>query len=258
MQLLYVLLVTSIMLIQFGCRVEISVPEGGTVETLSENHSCSGGQTCVVEVNDLFFDETFFARPDEGYTFSHWIKQPRGLCGGMPTPCHLFTSLFEGNEALISFLASTEAFFLEPVFTTCSGGTTYSGLTSQQRPISIIICNNTVTHVDFVYQQLGEIPPDPGCRHKISVNISAPLDPEGGFAVDVSVPVQTSSDGKLRLVAFDGQLSGSVENDVAMGRWDFSELEILCEKSTGETIRNFCGERFLPCVDPIDFSFKVE
>jgi len=258
MRLIRSLLIAFVTLIQFGCRIEISVPEGGTVETLSESHRCGGGEKCVVEVNDLFFDETFVAQPDEGYTFSHWIKQPRGLCGGLTTSCHLFTSLFEGNEVLISFLSSTEVFFLEPVFTTCPGGTTYTGLTSQQRPISIIVCKNAVTHLDFVYQQLGEIPPDPSCRHKISVSLSAPIDSEGNFVVDVSVPLQTSNAGKLRLFAFDGQLSGSLINKAATGRWDFSELEILCEKSTGETIRNFCGERFLPCIDPVDFSFNVE
>ena len=258
MQLIRLLLIAFILLILSGCRIEISVPEGGTVETLSGNYTCGAGEKCAVEVNDLFFDETFIARPGEGYTFSHWIKQPRGLCGGLTTPCHLFTSLFEGNETLTSFLASTDVFFLEPVFTDCSGGTMYSGTTSQQRPISFIVCKNTVTHLDFVYQQLGEIPPDPACRHKISVNLSAPLDSEGRFAADVSVPVQTSNAGKLRLVAFEARLSGSLADSGAVGRWDFTELEILCEKSTGETIRNFCGERFLPCIDAIDFSFNAK
>lgn len=243
---------------QVGCRVELSVPVGGTVETVSGNYTCSAGNTCVVDVNDLFFDETFVAKADEGYAFSHWIKRPRGLCSGSKSPCHLYTSLLEGNEILESLLASNRVFFLEPIFTQCTDGTVLSGHTSQQQSINLILCKNSIAHVDFVYQQLGEIPPDPDCRHSISADFSAPISAGGKFAVDLRIPAQTSDSGKLRLLAFDGRLSGSLSNDRITGEWDFSELEILCEKSTGETLRNFCGERFLPCIDQIDFSFDVD
>jgi hypothetical protein len=105
-----------------ACKISITVPEGGSVITESGSLNCSAGSTCMVDVVDLFFDETFIARPAEGYRFTQWRKQQRGLCGGNSTPCRLFTSGFAGNDALLTFLGKDEVFFLDPVFTSSSGG----------------------------------------------------------------------------------------------------------------------------------------
>ena len=105
-----------------ACKISITVPEGGSVATESGSLNCRAGSTCVVDVVDLFFDETFVARPAEGYRFAQWQKQHRGLCGGNSTSCRLFTSGFAGNDALLAFLGNNEVFFLNPVFASTSPG----------------------------------------------------------------------------------------------------------------------------------------
>jgi hypothetical protein len=70
----------------------------------------------MVDVPDTNFDETFTAYPDPGYQFIGWVKKWRGLCGGSLEPCHLATSGFSDNEALLALLDSEEVFFLEPAF----------------------------------------------------------------------------------------------------------------------------------------------
>ncbi len=105
-----------------GCKVEITVPAGGRVVTASGTNQCYNGQTCVVDVTDIFFDETFSAQPNNGYEFAGWKKQWKGLCGGKNTPCRLFTSGFEGNEKLMAILRSDDSFYLEPVFTKVLSG----------------------------------------------------------------------------------------------------------------------------------------
>ncbi len=99
-----------------GCKIAITVPEGGSITTDSGSYSCSESSSCVVDVSDTNFDETFNAIPAEGYEFTGWKKQHRGFCGGSQKPCALPTSGFVGNTALLNFLSSDEEFFLEPVF----------------------------------------------------------------------------------------------------------------------------------------------
>ena len=99
-----------------GCKIEIRVPQGGTVQSSDGAYICEAGQTCVIDVVDLFFDETFIAVPAPGYTFSRWKDKDRYLCGGETAPCRLFTADFEGKPALESIMESDETFFLEPRF----------------------------------------------------------------------------------------------------------------------------------------------
>jgi cytochrome c5 len=99
-----------------SCKVKVNVPDGGEVNTESAAFSCGAGEMCEIDVVDLFFDETFVAEPANGFVFKAWKKRHRGLCGGNKKPCRLFTSGFEGNEILMSFLENDEEFFLEPVF----------------------------------------------------------------------------------------------------------------------------------------------
>jgi hypothetical protein len=99
-----------------GCKVKITVPEGGRVTTSSGAYSCDAGSVCMIDVVDIFFDETFIAEPLQGYKFKSWKKKDRGLCGGNSKPCRLITSGFEGNEALMAFLENDQIFYLKPVF----------------------------------------------------------------------------------------------------------------------------------------------
>jgi len=99
-----------------GCKVEIKVPQGGTVKSTDGAYVCEAGQICVIDVVDLFFDETFIAEPASGYSFGGWIKKDRYLYGGATTPCRLATAGFEDNPALQDVLESDQKFYLMPVF----------------------------------------------------------------------------------------------------------------------------------------------
>lgn len=99
-----------------GCKIEIRVPQGGRVVSSDGAYICEAGQTCVIDVVDLFFDETFVAEPAEGYYFSRWRERDGYLCNGETGPCRLATAEFEGNPALQAFLESDETFTLEPRF----------------------------------------------------------------------------------------------------------------------------------------------
>ena len=99
-----------------GCKVSITVPQGGVVVSQSGSIRCEAGQTCTIDVYDIYFDETFEAIPAAGYSFVEWRQRDRGLCGGDDKPCQLQTTGFEGNANLLAVLESDEVFYLEPVF----------------------------------------------------------------------------------------------------------------------------------------------
>ncbi len=99
-----------------ACKVRITVPEGGTVVTRSGNIICAAGDTCEIDVVDQYFDETFMARPDDGYVFKSWAKVPRGLCGKRTGDCPLATTNFNGNPKLMAVLESDTIFHLQPMF----------------------------------------------------------------------------------------------------------------------------------------------
>lgn len=99
-----------------GCKVEVHVPEGGSVVTDSGTFTCGAGERCVLNVSDVHFDETFSALPASGYEFTGWKSRWGGFCGGRREPCTLQTLNFPGHPGLMAFLDSDETFYLEPVF----------------------------------------------------------------------------------------------------------------------------------------------
>ncbi len=111
-----------------GCKVKITVPEGGRVVSQSGAYTCSAGKVCVIEVNDIFFDETFVAKPASGYRFVKWRKRKSGFCGFKYKPCRLPTMGFGGNEALMAILESDRVFYLEPVFAKIISGGAGAGV----------------------------------------------------------------------------------------------------------------------------------
>ena len=241
-----------------GCKVQITVPEGGSVTSVSGAYACESGQVCTIDINDVFFDEEFVGEPAPGYRFVHWRKVKRGLCWNRTQSCRMVSGAALFHESFMELLASDEVFHLEPVFIADSVDTTYTGFSSRELPISLTVRESAIIHVDFTFQQLGEIPPDPDCRHEISVDLTAPVNADGTFEIDVSVPPQTSESGKLQLAVFEGRLSGSLGMSDGYGRWNSDELDIFCEKSTGETLHNFCGESFFRCIDAFNFEFTVQ
>jgi N-acetylneuraminic acid mutarotase len=98
-----------------GCKVQITVPEGGRVETMSGAYVCESGETCVIDVVDIFFDEVFKAKPADGFKFTAWRQKDFAFCGGSNAPCALSTALFPGTP-LMALLESDHVFPLEPVF----------------------------------------------------------------------------------------------------------------------------------------------
>ncbi len=100
-----------------ACKVQVETPSGGSVTTVSGNYTCNAGQKCVVEVNDLSFDEAFVVVPKSGMRFVSWKKRPDGLFGGSGNPeIGLSTSWFGGYEIMMDILNSDKTFYIEPVF----------------------------------------------------------------------------------------------------------------------------------------------
>ena len=112
------LLVVVALLTLSGCKLEIRVPKGGTVVSTAGAYLCEAEQTCMIDVVDFFFDETFVAEPAPGYVFTSWKAEgnDRYLCGGESEPCRLSTAEFEGHPELEEILESDEIFVLEPRF----------------------------------------------------------------------------------------------------------------------------------------------
>ena len=109
-------LITTVFLALPGCKLEIRVPLDGRVVSSDGAYVCEAGQTCVIDVVDLFFDETFIAEPAAGFSFTGWKHRDRYLCGGETTPCKLSTAGFEANPVLQAVLESDETFILQPRF----------------------------------------------------------------------------------------------------------------------------------------------
>lgn len=99
-----------------ACKIEITVPETGQVLAESGNYSCAAGSTCLVEISDIFFDETFVGEPASGYEFVQWERVHLGACGGSTKPCRLFTSFAAANADLIAAIESDLLLTLRPVF----------------------------------------------------------------------------------------------------------------------------------------------
>ncbi|MEQ8264143.1 hypothetical protein [Pseudohaliea sp.] len=98
-----------------GCKIQISSPIGGSVTTASGSYRCGASETCVVEVEDATFDESFTAAAEDGYEFLGWSQKQRGFCGGRTNACALRTTGFPGNPSLMQILRSEETFYLDPI-----------------------------------------------------------------------------------------------------------------------------------------------
>jgi hypothetical protein len=110
-------LAITLLVLLSGCKVVIEVPAtGGKVVYQEGNEACLAGETCVVEVNDIFFSDSFVPVPDVGYRFAEWKKRERGLCGGSSKACDLSTSFLKDYPLLEAFLAPDELYYLVPVF----------------------------------------------------------------------------------------------------------------------------------------------
>ena len=110
----------AVILISFGisaCKIQIDSPDQGGVTTVSGAYECNAGESCTIDVSDLFFDEEFVAVPVEGYKFIGWERKDRSFCGDSIMSCRLYTSAFDGVPVLMNFLETMdEVFYLTPTF----------------------------------------------------------------------------------------------------------------------------------------------
>jgi N-acetylneuraminic acid mutarotase len=116
MHISFIATIVAVLVVISACKIQISVPKDGKVQSESGSFSCGSNQDCEIEVNDVFFDQTFVAIPNNGYEFEGWKREAFYLCGGSTEPCHVYTSFFEGNDVLMGILESDDVWNLEPRF----------------------------------------------------------------------------------------------------------------------------------------------
>ena len=96
-------------------RLVITVADGGSVRSLSNNHMCSAGETCEVQIDDEFH-EVFIPWNDVGYRFNSWKQSSEHFCGGEILKCTITTS------------SADSATYLEPIFDRDVAATGYEGI----------------------------------------------------------------------------------------------------------------------------------
>jgi len=99
-----------------GCKIHVVVPEGADVVSTSGVYNCRAGQTCELEIDNIFFSEVFTVKPHSGYEFVGFGEGDLRMCGGREKPqCTLATTGFPGNPALMGILEEDTVFLLEPL-----------------------------------------------------------------------------------------------------------------------------------------------
>jgi hypothetical protein len=106
-----------------ACKIEISVPEGGTVVSSTGIYGCTSGEMCTIDVDHIYFQEHFTAVPQAGYEFAGWQKTRGGFCGGNDSLCNLVTTGFTPHPSLMALLGVDTVFTMNPVFVTTGDAT---------------------------------------------------------------------------------------------------------------------------------------
>ncbi len=96
-------------------RLVITVPEGGSVRSLSSDHVCGPGETCEIPIDDEF-DEVFIPWHEVGYRFNSWKQTGEHFCGGQVVKCTITTD------------SAGSATYLEPVFDRDVASSGYRGI----------------------------------------------------------------------------------------------------------------------------------
>ena len=239
-----------------GCKIELTIPEGGQVRSGSGAYVCTEGQRCQINVDDLDFDETFYAVPNPGYEFQGWLKKHRSFCGGKRESCRLFTSGFAGTD-LEAFLSRPEdVFYLEPIFSGTNRQTAdgrYNLDTTSMRLTCSDGSQNTVatSHATFyVATAAGKITlapvisvKTPGLTPLYESVFSGPVSPAGRFTATKNVKAYSS------LLDTVVDLSYQLEGDVSGSAWSGSYSFSLLAPTFGERCEGraqFSGTKHLP------------
>ena len=93
----------------------VSVPEGGTVGTVSKKFSCGAGEACEIQIDDEFH-EVFIPQYKVGYRFNAWKQSNEHFCGGQRGNC---TITVDAADSLSR---------LEPIFDRDVASTGYEGI----------------------------------------------------------------------------------------------------------------------------------
>jgi hypothetical protein len=121
-QALKLLLLISITALMTACKLAVIVVEGGEVHSNEDggftvSDICMEGTICIVDVTDPNFSGTFTAIPDDGWYFEKWNSGDNFFCGGSIAPtCTLSFQGHEESKAVKGMVASSEVFYLMPMF----------------------------------------------------------------------------------------------------------------------------------------------
>lgn len=99
-----------------ACKLDITPPDSGTVESVSGSYTCSSETPCQIDVVDFYFNEVFVPRPAPGHAFTGWASEEGAFCGGQHGDCRLDMSVLEGNRTIEKILASNRRYTLTPTF----------------------------------------------------------------------------------------------------------------------------------------------
>lgn len=166
-----------------------------------------------------------------------------------------------GQDTILGWQQNSQNFVIEAVDEDPSNFASFAGLwqgsTSQGLPFALTVNEaNIITQLEFTYQQLGEIPPDPNCQPMISIAVSTPILADGTFTVDLDVPDAANLSTNTDLLTFEGTLSGSLGNSEGMGEWNFDQALLFCQRNPSQSATTGCGSELFPC-DGFDFSYDV-
>ncbi len=110
------LLIACVVTLIAGCKLAVIVVEGGEVRSTGTG-TCAAGSVCITEVSDTSFSDTFTAIPNQGWYFEKWNAGRNFLCGDSTDPsCALPLETLAGNSVVEALVASSEVFYLMPVF----------------------------------------------------------------------------------------------------------------------------------------------
>jgi len=105
-----------LMILLVGCKIQVDVPAHGLVKTRTGDFRCLAESSCLVDVSNEYFDETFVAVPHLGFQFAGWQQKRGYLCAGVEQTCRLFTTFFADFPNLMQFLSGDTVYHLAPVF----------------------------------------------------------------------------------------------------------------------------------------------
>jgi hypothetical protein len=157
LKIVLLLVITSLMI---GCKLAVVVVEGGEVMSTSPI-ICEGSNVCIFDVEDTSFADTFAALADSGWYFEKWNAGDRFFCAGSSDPlCMLSLVEAEGNVDIEELVASSETFYLMPIFKPSEDMITVNG----KQWLQVDLFSN------LTWDEINEICPGGPCKDQGFIN----------------------------------------------------------------------------------------